>query len=412
MKIRERDPQRVPMSGSRRHPRYTLVALLVILSILVPFDVSAQEPGATPVVAAPTPPPAGAPAIPTPPTDDPAPPENGEPAVPEQDDPAPAVDPTPPDGQTPADSPPVEESTPGGEPPAGESAPETPATPPTDAPDESPADTPDAGTPGAETPVPGTPESTPDVEAPEPAIACESGGATNTFACAIDPGASNATVASLALSGPAGWAYAVNDAAADATGSVDLVAAGVDITAPGNVLIAASFPAGCPDVAGNPRVHAVLTYTYDGDDTASAETSLALAGTESMLVPPSLAVSPIDFGDLTWDGSSWGASDQTATISIARDGCGDAGAFAIEFQVIGADPGLRPMITAVAASGDGVASITTAGNPNDGPVAVAQVASGFHGNGQVEVSLTLAPEGDAPAGSHAMQVRVSTSHAP
>ncbi|HWV23590.1 MAG TPA: hypothetical protein VNZ58_05330 [Thermomicrobiales bacterium] len=265
---------------------------------------------------------------------------------------------------------------------------------------ENPASEPDAATPEAMVP-----------EVNPPTIACQSGETANTFACAIDPGRSNATAASLILARPEGWDFAVNGMAPDASGNIDLATAGIDISAPTNVTLTATPPAGCSDQASEPGLKVTLTYTY-GDETASAGTDLALTAPAPEDVAPTVSMAAVDFGTIVWDGTSWGTAAANGTITIARDGCGELGAYAIQLEVLGSEPGLQPAIAAITTTGDGIESGTASGNPNEGPVTVAQVTSGFHGTGQADISLTLTPEGEIPTGPHAMQIRISTTRAP
>lgn len=246
----------------------------------------------------------------------------------------------------------------------------------------------------------------------EPGIGCKPGEVVNTFTCEIDPGRSDALSASLAVAGPSGWTFTGDGVALDQAGRVDLAAAGVDIAVPGSVQVAAEVPEGCPDPAAGLTATVSLAYAYDDGETATAEAALELQGSEPGGDVPSLSMAPLDFGTLVRDGDAWGTARAVGTIDVSRDGCGGPGDVDVQVEVIGAEPGLQPVITGVTASGAGIASRHASGSASEGPVAVATVSSGFQGTGQVEVAFSLTPDGDVASGEHAMQIRISTSRAP
>ena len=241
----------------------------------------------------------------------------------------------------------------------------------------------------------------------KPSVSCDSSDAG--FTCTLNADREDVESGVLTITGAPGWTFAANGVDVPETG-VDLDSLSADGTLPGSVYILAVAPDVCtyPAVTGQPSAKVSIDYTYTNVPDARAESTVTLASPTSEAVAPSVEIAPLDFGTLTWDGTSWGTAQASTTATISRDGCGDQGTFDVQIQVFSGTPGLRPTLTDASSSNAYITTVEVSGDPNSGPVTIARVPGGFSGTAQVQLDFVLTPDDDAPVGEQTMTIEVTT----
>ena len=159
-----------------------------------------------------------------------------------------------------------------------------------------------------------------------------------------------------------------------------------------------------------PAASVSTTYSYGSPAVMKPGPEATVTVSPTGAVSPSVTLSgPIDFGPLTWDGTSYGSSIRSVTATINREGaCG--GEYNINLSVESVSAGIDPRLTGAEKEGNGLSLVSQASDSTAAPVTVARIDPTFTGQGTVDIELTLEPGSEADPGTHNMTIHVKAEN--
>jgi hypothetical protein len=235
-----------------------------------------------------------------------------------------------------------------------------------------------------------------------PTLACDT--VDSQINCKLDADRSDVTSATISISAPAGWSFVVNGQSVTSDASLTL---GADGTVPESFTITPSYDGGCPDADASLAASMRMPISYANVDAVSLETALELPAPVFSPMPPLVSIDPVQFGEIRWNGDAWETVNASTIATIRQEGCGIAGAYDVQVQVLGAAPGVQPVIVGTSSGYEGISGSASPVDPNGAPVTVAHIESGFSGTGTLTIHFALSPTSDAVPGTHTMTIGIA-----